>query len=489
MSEGALVVEPVPSLVDFFLSELFISLVVGPIGSTKTSAGLQKIAYHAARMAPCVDGIRRSRCVWVRNTKEQLRDSSIPDFLKWFPDGIAGTYYKSEGKFTLRFDDVECEVLFRGLDDADDVKRLLSVNASFAVLEEFREHAKEIYEALQGRLGRYPDGMLVPHRSEWGVDSKGNPIMGCVTEEGKSNAHLWGMSNPPDMDTFWEGLLSNPPSNVHVTIQPSGLSPEADWIHLLPSGYYDNLANGKDEDWIDVYIHAKFGKSLSGRPVHRSFSRELHVAKETLVVPANPNTKLIIGADAGLTPAAHIGAVDWSGRAFIYHTVALHGESMGALRFVREKLLPVLAQRFSNRKPEVHIDPAAFQRGQADERAVADIYKAHGFVVKPAPGNNRLPVRLAAADSMLTRLVDGKSVLTICPTHAQDLIRALSGKYRFAINRKGEAGEEPEKSHPWSDIGDGFQYFCLAAGGGSEAGVVRASVARPVTPVSMAGWT
>ena len=77
--------------------------------------------------------------MWIRNTREQLRDTSIPDFLSWFPDGVAGSYSKTENTFRLRFDDVECEVLFRGLDDAKDVRRLLSLQVSFAVMDEFRE--------------------------------------------------------------------------------------------------------------------------------------------------------------------------------------------------------------------------------------------------------------------------------------------------------------------------------------------------------------
>ena len=220
---------PPKSVRDFLKDEAFISLIVGPVGSTKTTAAIMKIAYHAKRMAPCKDGIRRSRAIWIRNTREQLRDTSIPDFLKWYPDGMAGSFLKTEYKFILRFDDVECEVLFRGLDDSNDVRRLLSLQASFAVLDEFREINKDIFEALQGRLGRYPDGMLVPHRPEWGVDEKGNPIQGCVTDEGKSNKHVWGATNPPDLDTFWENFLSNPPDNAHCYFQPSGMSPEADW--------------------------------------------------------------------------------------------------------------------------------------------------------------------------------------------------------------------------------------------------------------------
>ena len=94
---------PPPSLIPFFTSEKFISLIVGPVGSGKTSAAILKIAYHASRMAPCKDGIRRSRCVWIRNTRQQLADTSIPDFLKWYPDGVAGNFEKTNTKFTLRF--------------------------------------------------------------------------------------------------------------------------------------------------------------------------------------------------------------------------------------------------------------------------------------------------------------------------------------------------------------------------------------------------
>lgn len=335
---------PPPSLIPFFTSEKFISLIVGPVGSGKTSAAILKIAYHASRMAPCKDGIRRSRCVWIRNTRQQLADTSIPDFLKWYPDGVAGNFEKTNTKFTLRFNDVECEVLFRGLDDANDVKRLLSLQASFAVMDEFREIHKDIFETMQGRLGRYPDKVLVPPRPEWGTDAKGIPIGGCVTEDGKSNAHIWGQTNPPDMETFWEEFINNAPENAYVGIQPSGLSPEADWLEYLPEDYYENLAKGKSEDWIDVYIHAKFGKTLSGTPVFRAFARDVHVAKEPLNYIRSSSFPLIVGMDVGLHPAAVIGQMTPTGRLVVLHSMSESG--MGALRFVRERLKPVLSQRF-----------------------------------------------------------------------------------------------------------------------------------------------
>lgn len=424
--------------------------------STKTTAGIMKILYHASRMAACTDGIRRSRAVWVRNTREQLRDTSIPDFLKWFPDGRYGSYLKSEYKYLLKVGDIECEVLFRGLNDSDDVRRLLSLQASFGILEEFREINPDVFEALQGRLGRYPDGMMVPHRPEWGVDSRGNPIAGCVTDEGKPNKLIWGQSNPPDMDTYWEALLSAPPENVHVTIQPSALSAEADWLHFptVSYEYYENLAAGKSEDYVDVYIHAKFGKSLSGQPVFRSFSREAHVAKSPLRPNMVSSSPLIIGFDcSGLNPAAVLGQLGYDGRLLIFD--ALCSQEMGALRFTRERLKPLLANKFPGMPVLVVIDPAGMQR-ESDERTVADIIRAEGFTVKPAARTNAIPARIAAVEYFLTRTVDGKHVLQIDPG-ADLLVKALAGKYRYKVKTNGEVEDKPDKSHPWSDV-------CFVAG-------------------------
>ena len=479
---------PPASVRPFLLSNKFASFIVGPVGSTKTTAAIMKIAYEAKRMAACTDGIRRSRCVVVRNTRQMLSDTTIPDFLKWFPDGQAGVFMKTDGKYILRFDDVECEILFRGLDEANDVRRLLSLQLSFGVLDEFREIHPDVFEALAGRLGRYPDKTMVVPRAIWGEDEKGNPIGGCVDDNGVSMKQLWGASNPPDLDTFWEGILTEPPANMHVSIQPSGLSQEADWIHLLDSNYYENLAelHAGDQRWIDVFIHAKFGGSLAGLPVFRAFSQELHVAKEPLR-PSPLFGTLLIGVDAGLTPAAVMGQVDSSGRVLGYDS--LISEGMGALRFIREKLKPLLASKYPGYTTSVIIDPAAFQRAQTDERTVADMYKNEGFVVRPARTNS-ITARIGALDNYLTRTVNEHSSFLLDPEGCKPLIKALRGKYRYKINKKGETDDTPEKSHPYSDVADACTYLMLHVDNGASMGGNRSSAAkREIEKAPHVGWT
>lgn len=457
--------DAIPSTVPFLKADKFVNLIMGPVGSTKTTASLIKIVREAKRVAPCPDGIRRSRCAVIRNTRQMLWDTTIPDFLKWYPDGQAGVLMKTESKFLIKLDDIECEVLFRGLDDTNDVRRLLSLQLSFGMMDEFREINPDIFNALTGRLGRYPDKTM-------------NGV-GCCDESGAQIHKVWGASNPPDAETFWEEYIDNLPENAHATIQPSGRSPEADWLHCLPDDYYENLCHGKTEDWIAVYVDGQFGKSLSGAPVFRCFDRKTHVAKESL--KANPNP-LIIGVDAGLNPTAVITQNTHDGRVLVLDAITGHSGGMGALRFSRELLKPLLTTKYPGKSMTLIIDPAAFQRAQTDERSVADIFKAEGFTVKPAK-TNAISARLASVESFLTRTVNGNSAFLVDPA-CTDIIKGLAGKYRYKINTKGETDEKPEKSHPWSDIADSFQYACLHADSGF-LGATIGTTRREIKPSPM----
>lgn len=467
---------PPPSLIPFLRSDKFVNLIVGPVGSGKTSGGLLKIAYEAKRVAPCRDGIRRSRCAVVRNTRQMLWDTTIPDFLKWFPEGEFGVLQRTDSKFVLKVDDVECEVLFRGLDDSNDVRRLLSLQLSFGVMDEYREINPDVFNALTGRLGRYPDKSM-------------NGVGCCEIDPETGKAHsirkVWGMTNPPDADSFWEQYMSEPPDNAAVFFQPSGLSPEADWIQYLPDEYYENLAEGKSQDWIDVYIHAKFGKTLAGQPVFRSFDPQFHVSKTPLRPIKSENHPLIIGMDFGLTPACTINQQDPRGRFLTFRSLTSDG--MGITRFLREKLKPMLANTFPGHPVIIIGDPAGVQRSQTDERSVFDIIRVEGFKVIPAR-TNTITARIAAVENLLSKQVDGGPAHLIDP-EAVEIIRAMRGGYRYKINTKGEMDDKPEKnSH--SHVADSHQYACLHID--SMFGSDRWSAgsrAREVKQVKARGWT
>jgi hypothetical protein len=446
---------PVPSVTPYLLSDKFQSFIVGPVGSTKTTASLMKIPIEAKKVAACADGIRRSRCAIVRNTRQMLLDSTIKDFLALFPEGQAGVYMRTELRYVLKFDDVECDVLFRGLDDANDVRRLLSLQLSFAMVDEVREINSDVFDALTGRLGRYPNGMMVPHRPQWGVDEKGNPVQGCVDDVGNQVKKVWGATNPPDLDAHWEQYLTNAdPEKVHVTIQPSGLSDEADWVQHLPSNYYEDLCEGKSEDWVDVYVHGKWGKSLSGLPVYdKTFTSDFHVAKERLRPVVGSGYPITIGIDFGRTPSAVFMQRDPRGRVLVLDEIT--SENMGLDTFINTKLNPFIGNNYQGHTFVCAPDPAGFMKQQASELTLVDQLKDAGYKCVKPPSNDP-DKRIAAVERLLSQQLEGKAMFLVSPSCTQ-LIKGFRSGYRYKVKKNGEMEDKPDKNE-WSHVHDALQY-------------------------------
>lgn len=422
-------------IVDYRPGAMFHDYIIGPVGSGKTTGLFFKLIYMAQLQAKSpIDGIRHSKAVVVRNTFPQLRDTTIPSWRYWFKDGIAGEWQKTENRFILRFADVECEVLFRALDTPDDVDRVLSLEVTFVILDEFVTLKKEIIEAIGARAGRYPPEI----------------------DGGATNWGMWGSSNPGNEDSWWyEHLIANPlPKHTNLYTQPAGTSPDAENTENLPGkrDYYAAQAEGKSDEWVKQFIECQWGFSLDGRPVFSMFRADLHVSKRPLI--PNKFLPLILGIDPGRGMGAIVvGQEDLHGRLLIYDEIITRG--MGAERVMLEKLMPLLRHKYPNFKPIVAPDPSAANGGQTDERSVIDVYRKH-FAVK-YDTNNTLTPRLSAVEHYMTRLTEVGPALLLDPG-CKVLARAFGGGYRYTINRKDLESPEPEKNQ-YSHPADAAQYL------------------------------
>lgn len=425
--------------------------------SGKSVACLMKILFHAKRQVPNPeDGIRYTRFVVVRNTNKELQDTTLKSFFQWFKPGIAGEWRATPKTFTFRFSDVHCEVMFRALDTADDVSSVLSLEITGAMLDEFVEIPREIVDALQSRCGRFPS------KKEGGCTWKG----------------IWGASNPGTQDAWWydwlnyewpdeDGGAKLQQEVLNYFVQPSGFSPDAENLENLPpydpdsNEYYMELAKGKTEAWVSQFIKVLWGFSQRGKPVYKMFNSELHVAKQTLKY--NPHLPIIMGFDAGLTPAATFSQQDSFGRVLVL--AELTSEGMGAKRFCREKIKPLFNQRFRDCKLIVAADPATKQRAQTDEATVASVVERElGVKVVPA-SSNTLAARLGAVEDGLSLLTEAGPAVLIDPS-CKKLIIGFQAGYRYAINRKGVKADSPEKNE-YSHVHDAFQYNMMAFADGN----------------------
>lgn len=456
---------PTATVQKFMLSDAKMRVLMGPVGSGKSVACCFEVIRRAGEQEPDQNGIRRTRAAIVRETSRQLMDTTIKTFLDWFPPGVCGEFRKTIKTYYFQVGDVQCEIMFRALDDADDVANLNSLELTFAWFNECRDIHPDIIDAMSKRVGRFPSKKDV----------------------GPTWHGMWGDTNPPRMDTWWYYQMEhiNPEDGVTdnnngwaVFKQPSGRSVYAENVENLPEGYYD--PQGRSDEYIRVYIDGEYGHSGSGTPVYKYFNPDYHMAKQSLRPIINGVRPVVIGMDLGLTPAAVIGQQDARGRAIILGELVSF--DMGAKRFIREKLKPLLYERFSGAPILVVVDPAGVQRAQTDERSVVDIIKGEGLRVIPAK-TNRITARINAVDDYLMRQVDGDPAFLLDPRCSR-LKSAMMGGYRY---KKTDQDSIEKNDH--SHIAEALQYLMLHIAAVGDGAASMIGKRREVKKIATAGWT
>jgi len=446
----------------FMQSDAKMRTLMGPVGSGKSVTCSFEIVRRATMQEPNEQGIRKTRAAVVRETARQLQDTTIKTFLDWFPPGVCGTYMRTTKTYFFKVGDVECEVMFRALDDADDVANLNSLELTFTWFNECKDIHPEIVDAMSKRIGRFPS-----------------------KKDGGPTWHgMWGDTNPPTMDTWWfyqmehldpkDGVSEND-NGWDVFKQPSGRSTDAENIENLPENYYDT--QGRSDEYIRTFIDGEYGLSLSGQPIYKYFRPDYHMAHEALRPIVNGVRPIVIGMDLGLTPAAVIGQQDPRGRVLILGEAVSF--DMGIQRFTRTILKPLIIERWSGAPILVVTDPAGIQRAQTDERSAVDIIKAEGLRVFPAKTNN-ISARVNSVDEFLMRQVDGDSAFLVDPS-CTNLKAAMMGGYRY--HPKNGTIDKNKHSH----VAEALQYLMMHINTAGEGALLTQK--REVKRVASAGWT
>ena len=456
-----------PTVGEFMLDTHFVRLIMGPVGSGKSAGCFMELLRRAYLQEPDSQAVRRTRFAIVRNTLQQLRQTCLADIQLWL-NSIAH-FRVTDQTVQIRLDmedgtKVESDWMLIPLDTKADQQRLLSLNLTGAWVSEFREIPLDIIDALSGRLGRFPSKAIA--KPSW---------YGIIAE-----------SNPPDEDSEWYTKLEvELPPNWKFFKQPGGLDEHAENVENLPDNYYQNLADNNNSDWVDIHVHAQYGKSLSGQAVFRAtFDNVRHVTYEG-IAPVE-GMAIMIGQDFGRTPASLIGQIDNRGRLVILREAATQVEDkQGIEKFGTNVLRPMLYQHYPNREIFMVGDPSGRVKTQVREESPFDMLHRLGFVVYPAPTNDIEP-RLRAVEQLFLAhngiLIDGVN----CP----QLVQALKFWYRYKRKQTGTLDEQPEKNHPWSDLADCLQYMALAVHGNYIGNLISRKRARPRGPqVTARSWT
>lgn len=422
------------------------------------------------------DGLRRSRWGIVRNSYPELKNTTLVTWRFWFPEDIYGRIYLDKPmRHEITVGDVRLEALFLALDDADDVRKMRSLEVTGWWFNELEYIEKAIFDEAESRTGRFPsvaeggtawDGVIgdmnAPSEDHW------LPMMTGETPYPDETP----MDERPVWPTDW-GYHVQPPA-LDEEMSADGkevvgyhINPKAENLKWLKPGFYEEKMRGKSKAWIDSRLRNKITFVADGDPVWPMFRDDTHVSKRPLEPVAGH--AVIVSLDFGRRPCALFGQ-EIGNRIFWQFEVRAYGESATTFapkvkRFL-EQTYPHFSARFTG-------DPKGADKGQADERTAYDVFASYGMKIVPAPvKNNHLQTRLMAVEHALNSMWMGLPRVQLSP-RCYTLKLAMAGRYR--VKKAGLGDPEPIKDK-WSDIADCAQYFCLFIGEGRRMVGIDAAV-------------
>lgn len=356
----------------FLQSRAFISGIMGPVGSGKTITCCQKILRESAKQGGKRDrnGVlwRKARGVVIRDTYPNIDKNILPSWFRVVPRHI--------GKFTgdaprthrvqpvLRRDAegapvemLDLTVEFRAIGDNSVEEALRGLEVNWAWLNEADTLPEGVYAYLTGRVGRFAelgetknvvDPMIFMDFNAPDVD---NWIYNLFVDK---------TMDPDVVEALEEDLDGR--ALIEFFPQPGAREPGAENIPNLPKGYYARqIALAPSKNYVDRMVDNKFAPVRHGQPVFPEFDFQRHVAPAP--IEYDPARKLVVGMDAGLTPAA----------------VFTQRSSLGQLRVLSEfAVFPTEEEMMTG------VGPTRF--GQALKRFIVENYP-EAWVVRDVSGN------------------------------------------------------------------------------------------------------
>lgn len=461
-----------------------VSTIMGPYGSAKTTTCFQKIINSLLWQPAGPDGVRRARWCVVRDTYGHLQANVMADWFMWFPK-TKDNYNQTTNTHRLRFDlplgngdvaKLELEMLFRAVDNQSAEELFKGMALTGLWLNEMDTLHYDVFKYGFPRVGRYrPPGtpiggwsgvigdMNAPAEDNWTYDFNVNKNIGLSPEEMKAYQVSFG-------DNF----------RVSFHIQPGGLSPGAENLANLPSGYYERIQIGMSEADKRRFIHNKFGAVRDGNPVYSQYNDDRHCVAGLTVDKRLP---VYIGLDGGNTPAALFGQKAQSGQIRIVDECVVYQpgkenqlQGLGAKEF-GQTVGRYWNENFAGCKlGEVSwADPACYYGDS--ERNREDRAWIHRFVdgfnevaigaklkMKPAPvKGNRVGPRLEAVRDCLKNVIDDQPAYVI-----SDRCRVLREGYnrgyvtvRVQFSTGGGRWSDEPLKNDFSHVHDANQYLAL----------------------------
>lgn len=459
MSRDTIIYRPGPTLNTFHDSNVKIRGIRGAIRTGKSVSSAVEVMLRAQAQMPSKDGVRRTRCLVVRNTFGQLSDTTIKTFMQWIPPQTYGRYtaspypnymIKFRGQDTIP---VECEVWFRALDREDQLRNLLSMEYTFFWANEARELQRDFIDWLESRAGNFPSKMEMPPtcKGPWPTWYGG-----------------WMDTNPPSDSHWWYKLFENQcnPASKDFDFKISTkyqqfVVDKTENSHNLPTNYYDELAIGKSPEWVKIYIEGQYGYEGTGKRVYPNYSDEFHGRADNFEPIAGQ--EIIRGWDIGDTfhPAMVLGQ--------IHHGIEIFDELVvedcNIYRF-KDICTEYCNRYYAGFQFRDYGDPAMTKRSALgkDEAAAHGIFASGPISIYVAPGEETFTGRRETVERLLHRVEPAykdtpvRAFLRISK-RCKMIREGMMGKYYYPKVGGTDAYHERPKKNLHADVINAMEYL------------------------------
>ena len=461
---------PTPTGARFHNSAADYKCIMGPVGSGKSVTCVMELLRKAQEQAPQDDNVRRTRWAIIRNTYADLKTTTLETFQDWIPNEwceVHTSHAPMDGVLRLNLPDgtkVEATFWFMALDQAEDVKKLKSLELTGAWLNEARYINRAIMSVVVERAGRYPS-----------MRDGGPTWAGMICDTNPPSSAHWyyefaEQKKPKDWDFFRQppAVLRDKFGRPYVNTMGDAarkIGPAENIDRLFGKDkYYLKQLDTKSVREIRVDLEGEYGFLHAGKPVWPQFRDSFHISRKPLDIYRG--LPLLMGTDNGRTPATLICQMTPFGQLRVLREV--HELDIGAGNFIKQYVKPMLDNEFQGMSVKNWCDPACNQKSQLDEFTVLDVWNRNGIISEVAPCSNRMQPRLDAVENRLMRLVssgsaDSEPSILIDPS-CTFLKESMTGGYHIELVKSAgseEYKEEPKKDK-YSHICDALQYVCIS---------------------------
>ena len=433
-----------PRMQSFIMSEKVVTILIAPLGESKTFGCIATMMRHADRCGQPI------RCAIIRDTLENIKLSivrSIEEFFSiFFPDNPTRHYqFKNEYKeLTIRTNHRISVDLF-GIDDPASLSKLQGSSAYSLI---WLNEPAPITDKANAGLSEDVYNVAVIRA----VRHKGTPGR-LIVDMNPADENHWTFKRFIEEEDFDPEF---PLIQKQVWQIPYGDNPHLkDESRQAVKKMYQN-----DPAAYARYVEGKFAVIYKGEKVCPYYNRALHL------LPPAPPAMPVKGLesfrlwDSWGSPCCILGQVTTIGRLIIYDVCIIDGNS-DLRTLISTQVQPLLdSPRWRGKASSWRDigDQSMAIRDQSNVEESAKMVVQRAFKGRFEPGPSTWKMTKQGLDDLFEGhgLIQGLPSVQLDPVGAKLLDRALSGQWHFRVDSAGKRSrEKPEKDY-WSHIGDSF---------------------------------